>query len=52
MVKRSQEVLQASKVNTEKLERDQLFMFFVEHVFLNERTPTLLKEWKQKNLTR
>jgi len=52
MVKRSREVLQASKVDTEKLERDQLFMFFVEHVFLIERTPSLLKEWKQKNLTR
>ncbi len=51
MVKRSREVLQASKVDTEKLERDQLYMFFIEHVFLTERAPTLLKEWKQKNLT-
>ncbi len=52
MVKRSREVLQASKVDTEKMERDQLYMFFVENVFLTERTPTLLKEWKQKNLSR
>lgn len=51
MVKRSREVLQASKVDTEKWERDQLYMFFVENVFLVERAPALLKEWRQKNLS-
>ncbi|GBC92524.1 hypothetical protein HRbin15_00994 [bacterium HR15] len=52
MVKRSREVLQASGVNAEKLDRDQLYMFFVENVFLIERAPILLREWKQKNLAR
>ncbi|MEN3001398.1 MAG: hypothetical protein ABDI19_06105 [Armatimonadota bacterium] len=52
MIKRSREVLQANRVNPEKMERDQLYMFFVEHVFLIERAPILLREWKQKNLTR
>ncbi|MCS7064871.1 MAG: hypothetical protein NZL85_01210 [Fimbriimonadales bacterium] len=50
MVKRSREVLQASGVNIEKLERDQLYMFFVENVFLIERAPVLFREWRQKNL--
>jgi len=50
MIQRSREVLQASGVNHEKMERDQLYMFFVENVFLIERAPTLLREWRQKNL--
>jgi hypothetical protein len=52
MVKRSREVLQQARVDTEKMERDQLYMFFVENVFLIDRAPTLLTEWKQKNLAR
>lgn len=50
MVKRSKEVLESARVDTSKLEKDQLYMFFVENVFLAERAPILLKEWQEKNL--
>ena len=52
MVKRSKEVLDAARVDTSKLEKDQLYMFFVENVFLVDRAPVLLKEWQEKNLPR
>lgn len=50
MVKRSKEVLEAARVDASKLEKDQLYMFFVENVFLADRVPVLLKEWQEKNL--
>lgn len=50
MVKRSKEVLEAARIDTSKLEKDQLYMFFVENVFLVDRAPILLKEWQEKNL--
>lgn len=50
MIKRSKEVLESARVDTSKLEKDQLYMFFVENVFLLDRAPVLLKEWQEKNL--
>lgn len=50
MVKRSKEVLETARIDTSKLEKDQLYMFFVENVFLVDRAPILLKEWQEKNL--
>ncbi len=50
MVKRSKEVLDSAGIDTSQLKEEQLFALFVENVFLAERAPILLKEWRTKNL--
>ncbi len=50
MTKRSKEVLEAARVDVSQFKEEQLFAFFVEQVFLAERAPILLKEWRTKNL--
>ncbi len=50
MTKRSKEVLETAGVDVSRFKEEQLFAFFVEQVFLAERAPILLKEWRAKNL--
>jgi predicted nucleic acid-binding protein len=50
MVKRSKEVLEATRVDISQLKDDQLYALFVENVFLDSRAPELLHEWRRKNL--
>lgn len=50
MTKRSKEVLEAARVEVSQFKEEQFFAFFVEQVFLVERAPILLKEWRTKNL--
>ncbi len=50
MVKRSKEVLEATRVDVSQLKDDQLYALFVENVFLDSRAPELLHEWRRKNL--